>query len=101
MSFEGPTRTNDDGASPGTSEQQVVPVGHRRRRSSLKPLSKKAMDKFNGDQSRKGVVYLSRIPPYMQPQKIRHLLGEYGEIQRIYLAPEGRWFVLNCLKAGR
>ncbi len=79
-----------------TNSEPPVPVGHRRRRSSLKPLSKKAMDKFNGDQSRKGVVYMSRIPPYMQPQKIRHLLGEYGEIQRIYLAPEGKLLCGDC-----
>nr|CAG8443805.1 9489_t:CDS:2 [Entrophospora candida] len=34
------------------------------------------------------VIYLSRIPPFMKPAKIKHLLSRYGEIGRVYLAPE-------------
>lgn len=34
-------------------------------------------------------VYLSRIPPFMNPVKVRHLLEKHAEIGRIYLAPEG------------
>ncbi|KAI4350608.1 hypothetical protein L6164_005053 [Bauhinia variegata] len=37
----------------------------------------------------RGVCYLSRVPPHMDPQKLRHILSQYGDIQRIYLAPEG------------
>ena len=36
-----------------------------------------------------GVVYLSRIPPFMRPCKVRHLLSQCGNIGRIYLQPEG------------
>lgn len=36
-----------------------------------------------------GVVYLSRIPPFMKPAKLRSLLEPYGTINRIFLAPEG------------
>lgn len=39
---------------------------------------------------KRGVVYLSRIPPHMKPLKLRHLLESFGEVLRIYLAPEGR-----------
>ncbi|KAJ1490473.1 hypothetical protein T484DRAFT_1613955, partial [Baffinella frigidus] len=35
-----------------------------------------------------GVVYLSRVPPYMKPDKIRTLLRKYGEVNRVYLTPE-------------
>lgn len=35
-----------------------------------------------------GVVYLSRIPPFMRPCKVRHLLSQCGNIGRIYLQPE-------------
>ncbi|ESR59893.1 hypothetical protein CICLE_v10017686mg, partial [Citrus x clementina] len=35
-----------------------------------------------------GICYLSRIPPHMDPVKLRQILSQYGEIQRIYLAPE-------------
>ncbi|KAI8852604.1 hypothetical protein BC829DRAFT_368163 [Chytridium lagenaria] len=37
---------------------------------------------------RTGVCYLSRIPPFMKPQALRHLLSQHGTIGRIYLAPE-------------
>ena len=36
-----------------------------------------------------GVVYLSRIPPFMRPRKVRHLLSHYGTLGRVYLQPEG------------
>lgn len=36
-----------------------------------------------------GICYLSRVPPHMDPLKLRQILSHYGEIQRIYLAPEG------------
>lgn len=35
-----------------------------------------------------GVVYISRIPPFMKPHKLRSLLSNYGTINRIFLAPE-------------
>jgi len=36
-----------------------------------------------------GVVYLSRIPPFMQPRKVRHPFSPFGTVGRIYLQPEG------------
>lgn len=36
-----------------------------------------------------GVVYLSRVPPYMKAHKLKHLLCPYGKVGRIYLQPEG------------
>ena len=36
-----------------------------------------------------GVVYLSRIPPFMRPRTIRHLLSKYGQLGRVFLQPEG------------
>jgi ESF2/ABP1 family protein len=36
-----------------------------------------------------GVVYLSRIPPYMRPQKLKYLLSPYGRVKNVFLQPEG------------
>lgn len=36
-----------------------------------------------------GIIYLSRIPPYMKPNKVKHIFSQYGEIGRVYLQPEG------------
>ncbi|MQL78904.1 hypothetical protein Taro_011338 [Colocasia esculenta] len=43
--------------------------------------------KSSYDGSKRGVCYLSRIPPGMDPASLRHMLSQYGEIERIYLAP--------------
>lgn len=35
-----------------------------------------------------GVIYISRIPPYMKPPTLRRLLSPHGTILRIFLTPE-------------
>ncbi|KAF8583948.1 hypothetical protein K439DRAFT_1347203 [Ramaria rubella] len=54
----------------------------------MQPLSAEALAEFNATQERAGVVYISRIPPGMRPAKIRHLMGGYGEVGRVYLQQE-------------
>ncbi|KAK6526785.1 RNA-binding ATPase activator esf2 [Arthrobotrys megalospora] len=47
-----------------------------------------------------GVLYLSRIPPYMSPPQIRHLLTPFGTINRIFLAPEAPHIYQKRIKNG-
>ncbi|KAI4209798.1 MAG: hypothetical protein LQ351_007328 [Letrouitia transgressa] len=35
-----------------------------------------------------GVLYLSRIPPFMRPAAVTHLLAPFGTITKIFLTPE-------------
>ena len=37
-----------------------------------------------------GIIYLSRIPPYMKPLKVRHIFTKYGKVGRVFLQPEGK-----------
>ncbi|KAK8128936.1 Pre-rRNA-processing protein ESF2 [Apiospora sp. TS-2023a] len=53
-----------------------------------KPLTKKNLVATEKAIKKSGVVYLSRIPPFMKPQKLRSLLEPYGKINRIFLSPE-------------
>jgi ESF2/ABP1 family protein len=53
-----------------------------------KPLTKKNLVATAAAIKRSGVVYLSRIPPFMKPSKLRSLLEPYGAINRIFLTPE-------------
>jgi hypothetical protein len=55
----------------------------------VKPLTPEALKAFNAAQEKTGVVYISRIPPGMRPTKVRHLMGQHGEIGRVYLQQEG------------
>jgi ESF2/ABP1 family protein len=50
--------------------------------------------KLRRDQSSEtvaGIVYLSRVPPFMKPHKVKHLLSRYGSVGRVYLKPEGQF----------
>lgn len=53
-----------------------------------KPLTKKNLVASEKAIKKSGVVYLSRIPPFMKPAKLRSLLEPYGDINRIFLTPE-------------
>jgi ESF2/ABP1 family protein len=53
-----------------------------------KPLTKKNLVATDRAIKKSGVVYLSRIPPFMKHTKLRSLLEPYGTINRIFLSPE-------------
>lgn len=47
-----------------------------------------------------GVIYLSRVPPFMKPAVLRSLLTPYGPIGRIFLTPETAVQRQQRLKSG-
>lgn len=57
------------------------------------PLSEPKKDKS-------GVVYLSRVPPFMKPTVLRSLLIPYGAIGRIFLTPEPSTSRTQRLRSG-
>ena len=56
----------------------------------LKPISKKDLEKYNKEQDQHGIIYLSRIPPGMTPQKVKQIMTGFGKVERIYLTPESK-----------
>jgi ESF2/ABP1 family protein len=74
-SIDGP----DDGMDPGGFAGPKV----------VKPLTQEALAVFRAAQEKAGIIYISRIPPGMQPVKVRHLMSQYGEVGRVYLQKEG------------
>ena len=58
-------------------------------------------DKPNaGSGQEKGVVYLARVPPFMNVTKLRQYLQNFGVVERIYLTPESSVQRKNRLRAG-
>ena len=51
-------------------------------------LSKKSLEASQARAQKAGVVYLSRIPPFMRPSTVKHLLSPFGTINRLFLTPE-------------
>ena len=43
----------------------------------------------NSETLKPGIIYFSRLPPFMKPAKVRYLFAQYGEIGRLFLQPEG------------
>ena len=74
----------DAGVGSGTavSDAAARAAAHKKERQLAK------FKRFGEALARRGVVYLSRVPPFMKPDKVRHLLEQYGEITRLYLVPE-------------
>lgn len=54
----------------------------------IKEKKRKKLLEENAKLKKRGVCYLSRVPPHLKPLKLRQILSQYGEILRIYLAPE-------------
>ncbi|KAF3674303.1 pre-rRNA-processing protein ESF2 [Capsicum chacoense] len=49
---------------------------------------------------KRGVIHVSRVPPRMDHVKLRQVLSQFGEIQRIYLVPEAAAAQMNRKRAG-
>jgi ESF2/ABP1 family protein len=47
-----------------------------------------------------GVIYLSRVPPFMKPTVLRSLLTPYGAVGRIFLTPEPSTSRTQRLRSG-
>lgn len=45
---------------------------------------------------KRGIIYLSTIPPYMNVAKIREIFSEFGEVGRIYLQPSASKYLRLC-----
>merc|ERR1719502_17433 len=63
-------------------------------------VDERALARFNEDMQKRGVVYLSRIPPFMKPLKIRQYFSQFGKIDRVYLTPEDERVRLKRKKMG-
>ncbi|ORY32084.1 hypothetical protein BCR39DRAFT_524103 [Naematelia encephala] len=53
--------------------------------STVQPTSARATTKKKRRAAASpGIVYISRLPPGMTPQKVRHLMARWGEIGKVY-----------------
>ena len=57
-------------AGPSTSTRHAKPSSDKKKRKSSTPSP--------------GIVYISRVPPGMTPQKVKHLMARWGEVGRVY-----------------
>ncbi|KAI0200242.1 hypothetical protein F4808DRAFT_172966 [Astrocystis sublimbata] len=68
---------------------------------SSRPLSKKNLVATEKAIKRSGIVYISRIPPFMKPGAVRTIFERFGKINRVYLAPEDAQVRARRLQQGQ
>ncbi|KAF2240154.1 pre-rRNA-processing protein ESF2 [Viridothelium virens] len=83
----------DDSILPG--DMSASPKLHK-----LPALATKRLEARRDKVKKTGVIYLTRIPPFMKPATVKHLLQPYGEIGRIFLTPEDSVTHTRRVKAG-
>ncbi|XP_010265579.1 PREDICTED: pre-rRNA-processing protein ESF2 [Nelumbo nucifera] len=91
-----------DGNKTGPSEElnALGAQTNDRRKEKRKNKKNKRLLEEAAKADKRGVCYLSRIPPHMDPLKLRQLLSQYGEIERIYLTPENPVAQVHRKRAG-
>ncbi|ORY98685.1 hypothetical protein BCR43DRAFT_487973 [Syncephalastrum racemosum] len=70
------------------SDAKTEESKRKRTKRKVKPLTPEELAKFEAEQKRAGVCYLSRIPPFMKPHRLKELLSKYAEVGRMHLVPE-------------
>lgn len=82
-----PAHREDQRGDEAKTEAQKV----KKKKKSLKEAVKT---------EKRGVCHVSRVPPRMDHVKLRQVLSQFGEIQRIYLVPEAAAAQMNRKRAG-
>ncbi|GLI63019.1 hypothetical protein VaNZ11_005879 [Volvox africanus] len=87
-----PAPKSSDGTD-GNGDGFILESGDGDREDAKKPklrkvLTKRKLHQYNEASDRRGIVYISRIPPHMKPHKVRQLLEPFGDIGRVYCALE-------------
>lgn len=72
---------DEDGDGGEDEEGRASPQAQKRKRV----LEPDALDAFASKQAKRGIVYISYIPRGMTVAKVRHLLGQFGDVERIFL----------------
>lgn len=69
--------------SPSTlnNSESVSENSENEKEASITPRKQNKKEK-------RGIIYLSTIPKFMNVTKVREIFGEYGEIDRVFLQPE-------------
>ncbi|WFD43070.1 RNA-binding ATPase activator esf2 [Malassezia psittaci] len=59
-------------------------------RTSERVITPESLEAYKQKQQKRGIIYVSRIPPGMTAAKIRHIFSQFGEVGRIYLQPKNQ-----------
>ncbi|KAG5579152.1 hypothetical protein H5410_049779 [Solanum commersonii] len=84
----------------GEKDLEIEETSPPRREDETKTQVGKVKKKKKVKAEKRGVCHVSRVPPRMDHVKLRQVLSQFGEIQRIYLVPEAVAAQMNRKRAG-
>ncbi|KAI3323336.1 Pre-rRNA-processing protein ESF2 [Xylariaceae sp. AK1471] len=84
-----------------TSKDKSTPRDSSNLVDITRPLTKKNLVATEKAVKRSGVVYISRIPPFMKPGTVRSIFERFGKINRVYLSPEDAQVRARRLQQGQ
>ena len=90
---EDPSDTNED-------NNIIIKDKTTQKKKKVRKLKVSATEDFNAKLKKRGVVYISRVPPRMTPSKVKSLLSDFGTITRVYLVEEDKTVRKKRRKAG-
>lgn len=76
-----PREDSDDASGPAESSRAA---SNKRKRDPEASSDRKGKSKSKRKAPTPGIVYISRLPPGMTPQKVRHLMARWGEVGKVY-----------------
>ncbi|AEY95181.1 FABR121Cp [Eremothecium gossypii FDAG1] len=96
---EEPATADGDNIAPQSADElRPEERAEQLKQERLRRLKKlKASKKSN---HKTGVVYLSKIPPYMKPAKMRQILSRFGDLDRLFLKREDEHSHRQRVKGG-
>ncbi|CAH6721043.1 pre-rRNA-processing protein Esf2p [[Candida] jaroonii] len=81
-------------------DEDISKIESKTKTAKLKKLTPEQLEKEQKRIKKTGVVYLSTIPPYMKPSKLRSILSRFGEVDRLFLKPEDQAIYKKRVKYG-
>ncbi|KAF3005624.1 RNA-binding ATPase activator esf2 [Curvularia kusanoi] len=97
------TKTTDD-ISTKTAElarlEQIAAGLPQELKAQANKLAGAPIDLKAPSKDKSGVIYISRVPPFMKPVVLRSLLTPYGAVGRIFLTPEDSTARTQRLRGG-
>ncbi|CAN3357474.1 pre-rRNA-processing protein Esf2p [Diutina catenulata] len=94
---------NDEDDDKKDSEALDIPTNENTPHALNKKLLKMTPEHLAKLQRRvrkSGVVHLTTVPPFMQPQKLRQIMSRFGKVDRLFLQPEEEKSRRNRIKSG-
>lgn len=102
LSGDGSQDEGEEVTSENATDSKTPITNSQKKETSkkVKKLTAKQLEKEEQKIKKSGVVYLSSLPPYMKPQKLRHVMSRFGEVGRIFLKPEDPKIYKSRIKSG-